>query len=38
MLAIYAKAVGLMMAKPDGDPTSWKFQWYSHWVGGGRIT
>ena len=34
MLAIYAKAVALMMAKPDGDPTSWKFQWYSHWVGG----
>ena len=34
MLAIYARAVALMMAKPDGDPTSWKFQWYSHWVGG----
>lgn len=35
MLAIYAKAVGLMMAKPDGDPASWTFQWYSHWVKGG---
>lgn len=34
MLAIYAKAVALMKAKPEGDPTSWTFQWYSHWVGG----
>ncbi len=34
MLAIYARAVALMMAKPESDPTSWKFQWYSHWVGG----
>ena len=30
MLAVYAKAVGLMMALPDSDPRSWVFQWYSH--------
>ncbi len=35
MLAIYARAVGTMMALPQGDPRSWTFQWYSHWVGGG---
>ncbi|MDO7927990.1 tyrosinase family protein [Pseudomonas sp. KFB-139] len=30
MLAIYARAVALMMKKPDTDPLSWKFQWYTH--------
>jgi hypothetical protein len=34
MLAVYAKAVALMMALPEGDPRSWTFQWYSHWVKG----
>lgn len=32
MLAKYALAVGLMKAKPDKDPLSWNFQWYTHWV------
>lgn len=36
MLAVYARAVGLMMALPDGDPRSWTFQWYSHWVKGAQ--
>ncbi len=36
MLAVYAKAVGLMMALPEGDPRSWTFQWYSHWVKGAQ--
>ena len=34
MLAIYARAVDLMMNLPDSDPRSWTFQWYSHWVKG----
>ena len=36
MLAVYAKAVGLMMALPATDPRSWTFQWYSHWVKGAQ--
>jgi len=36
MLAIYARAVGLMMALPATDPRSWTFQWYSHWVKGAQ--
>jgi tyrosinase len=32
MLAIYAKAVSKMKATNVGDPKSWVFQWYSHWV------
>ncbi len=36
MLAIYARAVGLMMAAPEGDPRSWTFQWYAHWVKGAQ--
>jgi hypothetical protein len=36
MLAVYAKAVGLMTALPEGDPRSWTFQWYSHWVKGAQ--
>jgi tyrosinase len=35
MLATYAKAVEMMMKQVKaGDPTSWVFQWYTHWVGG----
>lgn len=37
MLAKYAKAVGMMMDAskfPKGDPRSWEFQWYSHWIPG----
>ncbi|MFL5349591.1 MAG: tyrosinase family protein [Hyalangium sp.] len=34
MLATYAKAVAAMKAKPDGDPLSWTFQWYTHFVNG----
>ncbi|MFJ4142946.1 tyrosinase family protein [Pseudomonas sp. NPDC089734] len=30
MLAVYARAVGLMMKKPSTDPLSWIFQWYTH--------
>jgi hypothetical protein len=34
MLAIYAEGVAAMMARPEGDPLNWEFQWYSHWVKG----
>jgi hypothetical protein len=34
MLKIYAGAVAAMMARPEGDPLNWEFQWYSHWVKG----
>ena len=37
MLDIYRQAVGIMMdntAIPEGDPTSWIFQWYIHGVRG----
>jgi len=37
MLKLYAKAVGNMMSNPPtpvGDPRSWTFQWYTHWVNG----
>src|SRR5947209_1467129 len=35
MLKIYADAVCKMMNSiPEGDPTSWVFQWYTHWVKG----
>jgi tyrosinase len=35
MLKIYAEAVCKMMdAIKEGDPTSWVFQWYTHWVKG----
>ncbi len=36
MLAVYARAVALMMALPASDPRSWTFQWYSHWVKGAQ--
>jgi len=34
MLKTYAAAVAAMMARPEGDPLNWEFQWYSHWVRG----
>jgi tyrosinase len=37
MLQIYKQAVGKMKNKtiiPEGDPRSWTFQWYTHWVKG----
>jgi len=37
MLGIYASAVGKMMDAnqiPEGDPRSWTFQWYTHFVSG----
>jgi tyrosinase len=33
MLRTYAKAVAAMKNTPEGDPRSWVFQWYTHWVG-----
>ena len=32
MLQSYAKAVSRMKATADGDPRSWTFQWYTHFV------
>jgi tyrosinase len=32
MLAKYAAAVTKMRALAKGDPCSWTFQWYTHWV------
>ncbi|WP_075768825.1 tyrosinase family protein [Aerophototrophica crusticola] len=34
MLAIYADAVGKMMALQTKDPRSWDFQWYTHFIPG----
>lgn len=34
MLKVYAQAVKLMKGKWAGDPHSWTFQWYTHWVDG----
>ncbi len=34
MLVTYAKAVGAMKHADKTDPTSWLFQWYTHWVAG----
>jgi tyrosinase len=35
MLAKYATAVDRMMTQaPKGDPRSWDFQWYTHWIPG----
>jgi tyrosinase len=35
MLKIYGEAVCKMMESiKEGDPTSWVFQWYTHWVKG----
>ena len=32
MLAKFARAIELMRARPTGDPLSWNFQWYTHWI------
>jgi tyrosinase len=34
MLRKYAQAVKIMKATPPGNPLSWTFQWYTHWVAG----
>jgi tyrosinase len=34
MLRLYARGVAAMKARAMGDPTSWTFQWYTHWVPG----
>ncbi len=34
MLKVYAQGVNAMMNTKDGDPRSWRFQWYSHFVDG----
>jgi tyrosinase len=34
MLQVYADAVNQMKNRAVGDPRSWTFQWYSHWVDG----
>ena len=34
MLATYADAIRLMQARPEGDPRSWIWQWYTHFVNG----
>ena len=34
MLKKYAAAVKIMKGLPPGNPLSWDFQWYSHWVPG----
>jgi tyrosinase len=34
MLKLYEKAVGVMKGRKEGDPTSYNFQWYTHWVPG----
>jgi tyrosinase len=34
MLGLYERAVGVMKTRHEGDPTSFNFQWYTHWVPG----
>ena len=34
MLVTYANAMRTMLAKPETDPTSWLWQWYTHMVNG----
>jgi tyrosinase len=34
MLRTYAAAVRTMQATPEGNPLSWTFQWYTHFVRG----
>jgi tyrosinase len=34
MLAVYADAVRLMLQRPQADPRSWLWQWYTHFVDG----
>jgi tyrosinase len=38
MLRLYARGVAAMKTRAIGDPTSWIFQWYTHWVPGPRPT
>src|SRR6266545_2133790 len=37
MLKKYAQAVKIMKATPPGDPLSWTFQSYTHWVPGATL-
>ncbi len=32
MLKSYARGVAAMKAEPERSPTSWTFQWYTHWI------
>ena len=34
MLTIYANAMRTMLARPETDPISWLWQWYTHFVSG----
>ena len=34
MLATYANAIRLMQSRPETDPRSWLWQWYTHFVNG----
>lgn len=34
MLTTYANAMRTMLARPETDPTSWLWQWYTHFVSG----
>lgn len=34
MLKLYETGVGVMKTRYEGDPTSYDFQWYTHWVPG----
>lgn len=34
MLATYANTIRLMQARPETDPRSWLWQWYTHFVNG----
>jgi tyrosinase len=34
MLKLYETAIGVMKKRHEGDPTSFNFQWYTHWVPG----
>jgi tyrosinase len=34
MLKLYEKGIGVMRTRHEGDPTSFNFQWYTHWTPG----
>ena len=34
MLKLYEKGIGVMKTRHEGDPTSFNFQWYTHWTPG----
>lgn len=36
MLAVYANAIRTMQGLPDTDPRSWRWQWYTHFIGGAK--